>query len=412
MIHKNFLILFVAFCCFFCTTHDNKSKLEKIEEIDLSRAYNNEKEEYLSSIADSIIYIPLQTDSNSILGPVRKPWENVKFSADRIFISDGNQLIVYDFLGKFLNKIGRKGNGPQEFFRIDNFALFEKEKQVLIHDMMKRELLVYSFAGAFIRRLKVDFWPTKLASLNNEYIAFGNDKGNREFSDYKTVSVLDKDGYLLSRLINHDLEKEIEKKNEIARWELSCFYQYNDTLSYWEFQYDTIWRIVDKDAAYPAFYINLGANKLPFKYILTENVNKLDDHCRFIYTLRIFETKNFIFFRVAYKKYLKHILYNKKSHNAMCIKHYENGKPFFSFINDIDGGLPFWPEGVMNDGEKIFTLIYGYELLPKLQANKRMNSFRTINPVLEHLASNSSILDNPIIMIIQLKKDDYNHARP
>lgn len=307
----------------------------------------------------------------------------------------------FDYSGKFLLRFGNKGKGPNEYFHIDDFTLLETYKRVVILNKRRRELLVFDFQGSFIKSVKIDFWPFEITALNKEFIVLGNIKGFRKYTDYKTVSIFDEKYRLESRLIEQNKEREIEREKRIAAWSKSSFFSYCDTLSYWEFQYDTIWRIPNKSLAYPAYYINLGKDKLPFKYILDEYVN--EDPNIFISTERVLETKKFLFFRIAYKRHLRHILYSKENNNAECIVHHIKNVPFASFINDIDGGLPFWPEGIMNEN-KTFSLIYGYELLLKLQGNKAKEFFQPVNNLLMHLSSNAQISDNPIIMIVKMKK--------
>lgn len=371
-----------------------------LKEIDLSRIYNHMSEEVLSSIADSINYISLQTDSNIILGPILKPWKSVQFSDSLLFISDGQQLLTFNHSGKFISRIGNKGNGPNEYQCIDSFSLLKNKRQVLILNSRRRELLIFDYQGSYIKSIKVKFWPTQISSLNASKIALSNDKGSRKSSDYHTISIMDDVGILKNRLISQFQEREIERSNSIAGWNLSYLYNYCDTLSYWESYYNTIWRIPDDSHATPAFKINLGDDKMPFDYFLETNANK--NWNNFVNILRIFETKKYIFFRIAFKSQLRNILYNKTNGLLKCTKFTSNGNTVLSFRNDIDGGMPFWPEGVKSENQ-VFSIIYGYELLSKLESNDRKanSKYETIFSRLMH--SNIKISDNPIIMVVKIR---------
>lgn len=83
-----FFVIFILTCLFSCTKHSNY-RTERVKEIDLSKSYNSEHEEFLSLIADTIVYIALETNRNIILGSIRKPWKNVQFTDEQIFICDG-----------------------------------------------------------------------------------------------------------------------------------------------------------------------------------------------------------------------------------------------------------------------------------------------------------------------------------
>lgn len=373
---------------------------QKTRTIDLRNTLKNEKSEILSLVADSIYYISLQTDSNILLDQIKKPWMNVQFSKDRIFICDKKQLLTFDYSGKYINRIGNMGHGPGEFSSIDGFTILYNKKQVAILNMSGHELLIYDFNGLYLKSVDNKTWSSEVASLNNEFLALGNSKGNRSNSEFKTVTILDSNYNVENRLISESQEKEIVNNKKLGRWLMSYFYSYYDSLSHWEFQYDTIWRIAKKNLAIPVYRIELGEDKLPYSFLFENSTQR--NRNEFINVERVFESKNFFFLRINNKGYLKHVVYNKSSDNSVCISHIVNGQKFVSFINDIDGGLPFWPDGVIN-GEKAFSLIYGYQLVSKLEENRRQKIPHPSNFNLEQLIKNTKLIDNPIIMIVKLK---------
>jgi hypothetical protein len=77
--------------------------------------FNFEKAEPLkmSEIISEISYIPLETNSKCLLGNM---WIYV-FGKDILVKSNSSDESIYRFStdGKYLNKIGSKGNGPSEF---------------------------------------------------------------------------------------------------------------------------------------------------------------------------------------------------------------------------------------------------------------------------------------------------------
>jgi hypothetical protein len=77
---------------------------------------------------------------------------------------------------------------------------------------------------------------------------------------------------------------------------------------------------------------------------------------------------------------------------------------YFSFNNDIDGGLPFWPDGIISE-DKVFSLIYAYDLKKHINEQKnRIGKSNTIhNEKIQKLINNANLIDNPIIMIVTLK---------
>lgn len=76
------------------------------------------------------------------------------------------------------------------------------------------------------------------------------------------------------------------------------------------------------------------------------------------------------------------------------------------FVNDIDGGLPFWPDSQPN-GQYLVKAIDAFELKGYVSGNEFRNS-NAIYPekkiALEQLAGNLKYEDNLVLLIVKLKK--------
>ena len=79
----------------------------------------------LSDICDSLIYIPLETKKESLLGGVSK----VKVDGDDVFINYYWGLYHFKINGDFVGQIGRKGRGPGEYI-CTGFCLNKKDKNI------------------------------------------------------------------------------------------------------------------------------------------------------------------------------------------------------------------------------------------------------------------------------------------
>lgn len=392
------IMLFIT-SCYRPTKNNNK-----VEEIDISQSYKKDKRILLSEIAVDISYVKLQTDSTCFFNRVKNYNTDVQFTKKYIFITDKKKLLVFDFHGKFLNKIGNQGKGPGEYVSIDNFTLLPSDSLVAIFSHSQQKVFLYTFDNVFLKSFDVKFWPTALSTLNKTYLLFANPKGRRDLSDYFTMSVIDKKGELLGRLINSQWEKKIEQKHKIGLCIMDNFYNFLDTLSYWEFQYDTIWRVPNKNKTYPRYYINTGKDKLPFNLLLESEKNNADRD-KYIKLWSFIETPEYFFFRVGYKTELKHILYDKYSKQAFNIFDDNVKKNNILLYNDLDGGVAFWPLGNVSES-KVFSFLYGYEL-KELFEKELLNSKKSLWPEkriqLYEIIKTSKIEDNPIIMIVTLK---------
>lgn len=396
---KDFITYLIGIPLLFLSCQKTPHSSSEIEVIDLSNSYNKENKLLLSDIAYDLTYIRLQTDSSCFVDRINNPLSDIKFSNDRLFINDGSQLLSFDFNGKFLNKIGKLGKGPGEFIHIDNFTILDT--LVVIFSQAQQTAFLYTFDNKFINDININFWPKSLSSLNNKYMVFGNSKGFRNFSKYFTLSILDKRGTLINNLINNKWAEKIEIAPNIT----TQLYHYYDSLSYWEFQYDTIYRVIDEKRVIPRYYINPGKDKMPFELLLKSEIssNKTDAYVKI---WRFIETKRYFFFRVGHKIHLKHIIYDKYNHQGYNVLFSQNETKYVFFENDIDGGLPFWPLGNVN-GNKVFSLFYGNELKDYLKKSPLNNRFKVSKDKynnLQDLANKVKIIDNPILMMVTLKE--------
>ena len=102
-----------------------------------------------SELVESYKYIPLETRNESLIGYIRKVW----FYSDRIYVRDveTNMIYIFNQSGKYLNKIGQRGNGPGEFsdllygMTIDPFA-----NRLLVYDQGKRKMNYFTLDGAYL----------------------------------------------------------------------------------------------------------------------------------------------------------------------------------------------------------------------------------------------------------------------
>ena len=77
----------------------------------------------LSEVADSIVYIPLETTDSCLLSDELQ----IFYGKDAIFVGDqkNERFYRFDKHGSFLNTIGQKGEGPADYTSALNFYVDE-----------------------------------------------------------------------------------------------------------------------------------------------------------------------------------------------------------------------------------------------------------------------------------------------
>ena len=98
---------------------------------------------------DSCSYVKLETNENCLLDEIL----NIVVADDKFFLHVGSGVFVFDKTGKFLNRIGTKGNGPNEYIGISAMAVDEQAKCVVLNDQTKLRLMKHHYDGSFIESI-------------------------------------------------------------------------------------------------------------------------------------------------------------------------------------------------------------------------------------------------------------------
>lgn len=393
-----FLVFFVISC--------SKVEHSKVEHINLSKIFKLNSKVNLSEIAKEIEYIQLETDSLSLISVLDQPDRQIKFYNNNFFINAG-EILRFSHTGKFLNRIGQNGKGPHEYINADGFTTITKKKDslIVVFSAAQQKSILYDIEGKYKNDFPISFWPTDLTSIDKNLL-FINSIGRRKESNNYALSIMSKDYKSIKKRL---LYKVAEKNKNLVLSAFNTSYFYKDTLSYWESNYDTIWRITKDFKKVPKYTIDNGGNKMSVENFTKENVFNFDVFSKYDMIEKIFESSKFIFFKTSNNKRLYHVYYNKETKKSSTV---EFKNPFnkginFSFYNDIDGGVPFWPMGKVSD-DKMLMVVYGYEMRSYIK--KKKNKDKVFSELgrrnLINLINKSKISDNPILMIVTLKKSN------
>jgi hypothetical protein len=400
---RNFVFLSLFLYVLSCKVQvDTADKSTLSTSIRLQKEYNTPKVLKLSGIANKISYISLETNKDILIGRIWNPFEDIQFADTLIFINGNHELFLFHINGAFIRKIGARGEGPGEFTGINGFSINTTTQQVIIKSDAQQKLFIYGFDGVYHKYIPLGKWPSHVAVLNNEFIILANEKGRRDLNNYYAFSIINSKGKELSKLLKMSWEEDIEKKKEkIDLFGNAFFYNHLDTLSYWEVIYNKIYRIVDQNRVYEIFDIDLGSNKLPLSYMLESNTNKLHDLITHTSLQMLVECGNYLFISVGNKKRLITLLFDKNTKAVYNVKN-DCKTNSLTFINDLDFGINFWPQGRVNDNS-VFSLAYSYEIADHFANNQGINSLE-LNIDLSEIIENADITDNPVIMIVELKQ--------
>lgn len=380
---KFLLLLLLTISC--------KSQESNLYEID-PRTFDENKIT-LAEIADDIIYIPL--DNSFPIGIIY----SYKITDKSIYLSAKDiSILAFNRDGKMPRKIGSRGRGPGEYGYGLYFAVDDKTGTIYVLDYSK--IKVYSKNGNFLRDIllkeygggRIEFFDSKL--FFPDFLESGNSKYNWIILD------------TLGNLIN-------KKENSIPPFPNNMgvggsIYKFQDRIFYYNYFNDTIFSILPDLSWEAAFLFSPGEHRWPRSKL---DVTQLSPYMS---PVSLFETDCFIVFHYGYHNRGAFALIDKK--NKKTFLAYLTSEVSSSgvtthggFLNNLDGGMPFQPDKYYteNDQEYMIAEINPYQLKDHVASSEFKNSapeYPEKKTKLEKLANSLNENDNPILILVKLKK--------
>ena len=157
-----YLFLFVSLIlciCSSCDRHKGQNTqldLSKAEFIDFFSSYK-EKIPF-SAFVDTIELIPLETTNDCLIGNVNR----VIFANDKYYIratrsKQNGVILVFDKNGLFLWRLDKRGQGPDEYINLDDFAIQDQQ----LFAASYRKIQVYDSIGNYLKTIKIGDLSTK-----------------------------------------------------------------------------------------------------------------------------------------------------------------------------------------------------------------------------------------------------------
>lgn len=182
------------------TSHNSNIMTPSVEFVD-ERSYTP-----FADAITSVELIPIETDDQHLLG------DNVYLylSPNGFLLADKQnaKLNRYSIDGKFLNTVGRRGNGPGEYRGISDIQVLGD--QIHVYDDPEREL-VFSLDGELLENNKQDlgFHSFRTSSGILSYYGYGAKKRYRVIyqreKDGKEFGFLESDSKLLALTLDNDV---------------------------------------------------------------------------------------------------------------------------------------------------------------------------------------------------------------
>jgi hypothetical protein len=375
-----------------CNTpnHENKNQLLTFDLKDLPKVSSVK----LSDLGiEDIQYIPLETKDSCVI-PEDDIFLPIKIVAsDKFYLLDVyKKILKFRDDGTFETKIGTRGRGPDEYTVAHDINTDDKNQNIYLLSRWQKKFFVYSETGAILKTFPVLFSPNEFRVLENGILCYGsNNQGNINDS----YDFIDFNGKIIKTFQN---KFPFTIKDGYVIWRENIFYQYNSRLFKKEVYSDTIFEFENMNFK-PHMVIAVG------KYLITPKARSEFDglslYKKYITPMNLLEFGDYVFYEFMYPEDELFCFIGSKRTTFQVLIDGGNG-----IINDLDGGPDILPK-TMKDDNTIIALVDAMKLKQHISSDAFINSkpkYPEKKKELEKLAASLKETDNPVLMLVRLKK--------
>ncbi len=352
--------------------------------IDMEKYYDNWKSLPLSTLGKEIEYVTLETSPDCMIESISGLWLNDSLIVIR---SNSPQVFIFDRSGKLIRKIGSYGRGPGEYNILMGMNVDQPNNIILVSEM--RRTLSFDFNGKFLGSFDHPFVSGPSLMLDENRIMF-----------YESISPMNIGGQHYNwHILDLNGNELFSIENNLPVYSLirfeSLLYMYEGYAHFMKYGMDTLFYYDDNEVM-PYAIFNAGKYERDYEMqfsSIDELREKLRDKID-ICTAR--ENNDFIFLdiEIGFENFNKAI-YSKSTGEFAILSD-------TTFYNDIDGGINFWPEFIIDDNIMIdyvdaFELILHLDSVGKASKNVNKEKYMELTELKERINEFS----NPVIMIVK-----------
>ena len=374
----------------------------------------------LSTLTEDIEYIKLETNQQTLLTHLR----HIDFQKDKIIVSDYRKCLLFSRKGEFVRPIGRNGRGEGEYSFNSSISFAANGEEVFIQD--SRNLLSFSGNGDFEFKINLpfsmqgkEFLPICSWLPVNDSVFIGQMPNSTGKEKYKAV-IFNKKGRIIHQFPNYihfDRRMPYFGNNDYH----TNIYKFDGEISFKEMMNDTLFRLRDEKLI-PAYVFQLGKFSLPKQERGLDMELYIKNLKNYILLWNVFESSDYFILECDFNKYHPIQIqsdrlapdqtkifgvFRKSDRSLVYVQPSDTEINPNGFKNDIDGGPNFYPKKIINNNTLV-GWIDAYQLVNYINSNAFKGStpkYPEKKKKLEKLAGNLTENDNPVLMLVKLKKE-------
>ena len=387
--YKQILFSVIGFILtlFSCTSNDDSEANINIPEL-----IDNKIDLKLADVFTEISYTILETNKDIYLSRVNSIIANDDF----VLVLDNRyqKFLQFDKNGSFVKEFMKKGKGPGEFLEIGSLDVNNNQEVLLLRNGEYMD--IYEFDGKRKNSIKLDRTPDLARWVTQDIIALIFPFPFYYFNDGYEITFIDRNGKVLKNALKRNNDDKVKGRGAKIRVSKN-----NGSLFYWNHQCDTVFTISSSLDVYPRYVFQHDERHIP--------VNKYSDYnfqpnLEGQYTVESYnEWGEYIFIYIAYNHHaVMGVINTELNLIGDVISNYDKWT-YRGLLNDIDGGVPFWPNKPQIDGS----------IVKALDANVLIESFNhnieidlavdkaSQNQLRDSIINRINLMSNPVLIKVR-----------
>jgi|GEM_PF-5660923 len=339
----------------------------------------------LNQLSDLYDIVALETTEKNYIKQVEQVFLIDTFIV--VWDSKSNEVFTFNNKGKYLYSIGSKGQGPEQYGKIEDVYVDYINKTISILDNTKQTAISYNIQGNFIKADKIPFFAYAFKPTKNGYwllnYAQNKDRNILIYMDKETGN--NSKGYLKS-----DFNLTLMNTNN--------FIEDSNGNTFFHFPNENTIYLLDEHSLQPYLHFDFGKGANPFKDINTQAYQDFLKMNKYIGGInRVYIYKNHLFFSFSKFNGINNNIEQFNTYVTLSDLKVTNYNYSIKHSNKI--GVSPLPDIVGLSKGKLVYMINPNILPPKL-INKINDSKANYN--LSDLEINND--SNPILIIYNLDK--------
>jgi len=162
--------LLICFCvCLFVSCHSKENEISLIDDFSLNIPFAKDIDDLLGK---NVKAIQLDTTTEALVGGICKI---IKHESHFFILCEERRILHFDHDGKYISSLDKKGGGPGEYSRIDDFNLLTINGNTELWICDVKRIRKYNLSGNSWHEtgtIDFDFTIHKFKIISNKYILF------------------------------------------------------------------------------------------------------------------------------------------------------------------------------------------------------------------------------------------------